>query len=99
MLRKHFNHAVNISRSTVVGNKTTFAVVATLVPCHIQPMSPVYQNGQWGRLQKEYLLLSGTEIRVGDKLTDQDGIAYEVLGAAHKAFRGKSHYQAHIRSK
>lgn len=96
-MRKHFTSTVSIARSTVTGNKTTFATVQSDVPCHIQPMGAVYENGQWGRLQKEYLLFSETEIKIGDKLTDQDSNEYEVFGQQKFTLRGRTHYECQLR--
>lgn len=97
MLENHFTKTVAISRKVVTGNKTTFAEVGSIL-CHIQPMSPTYQNGQWGRLQKENLMFSKDEVRIGDKLTATDGSKYEVFGVTKQDFRtGFRHYQAVIR--
>lgn len=97
MLEDHFTKNVTISRKVVTGNKTTFSVVSTIA-CHIQPMSPVYQNGQWGRIQKEHLMFSKGEVRIGDKLVDGDGNNYEVFGVTEQNFRiGFRHYQANLR--
>ena len=97
MLDDHYTSTVTISRKVVTGNKTTFASVGS-ISCHIQPMSPVYQNGQWGRLQKEYLMFSFGEVKIGDKLVDNSGNNYEVFGVVALNFRiGQRHYQAHLR--
>ncbi len=97
MLVDHYTSSVAISRKVVTGNKTTFTVVGTIA-CHIQPMSPVFTNGQWGRLQKEYLMFSNEEVRIGDKLVDNTGKAYEVFGATVHNFRvGQRHYESQLR--
>lgn len=93
MISDYFKTTMTVSRGVVTGNKTTFAVVAT-VQCHIQPVAPTFQNGQWGRTQKEYRMYSLDEMRIGDKLTDQNGDKYEVFGAMKHNFRiGFRHYQ------
>lgn len=94
---RHFTSTITIKRKTTTGNKTTFAEFSTGVPCHIQPVTATYENGQWGRLSKEYLLFSQTEILVGDKLTDQDGRDYEVFGSQKLTFRGRTHYECQLR--
>jgi hypothetical protein len=97
MLSDHFTSTVTISRKVVTGNKTTFAEVGD-ISCHIQPISPSYQNGQWGRLQKEYRLFSDSEVQIGDKLEASDGVKYEVFGAVSHRFRtGQRHYEAMLR--
>ena len=97
MLSDHFTTTVTISRKVVTGNKTTFAAVGD-ISCHIQPLAPTYQNGQWGRLQKEYRLFSDGELRIGDKLLASDGAKYEVFGVVAHRFRiGARHYEAMLR--
>jgi hypothetical protein len=98
MLDNHFTSTVTISRKVVTGNKTTFSALPDQISCHIQPLSPVYQNGEWGRLHKEYRMFSTEEVRIGDKLVDQDGTAYEVFGVVSYRFRiGRRHYEANLR--
>ncbi len=98
MLADHFRNRVTISRRVITGKKTTFEAVATNIPCHIQPMSPTYQNGQWGRLQKEYRLFTETPLEIGDKLEDESLNKYEVFGLQSFNFRtGQRHYEALIR--
>jgi hypothetical protein len=97
MLSDHYTSTVTISRKTVTGNKTTFAEAGSIA-CHIQPLSPTYQNGEWGRLQKEYRMFSDGEVRIGDKLVDNAGLHYEVFGVvAHKFRIGSRHYEANLR--
>lgn len=97
MLSDHYKDVVTISRKVVTGNKTTFAEVGDIA-CHIQPMSPTYSNGQWGRIQKEYLMFSNSEVLIGDKLEDSSGAKYEVFGAVKHRFRiGTRHYQSYIK--
>jgi hypothetical protein len=97
MLQDHYTTTMTISRPTVTGNKTTFAAVGDIL-CHIQPLSPTYQNGQWGRLQKEYRLFTDSEVLIGDKLTDSASKKYEVFGVEHFDFRiGRRHYEALVR--
>lgn len=98
MLEDHYTKRVTISRMVVTGNKKAPEVVVSDVPCHIQPMSAAYQNGQWGRLGKEYRLFTGTEVLIGDKLEDNDGNTYDVFGVQAFDFRiGQRHYEALIR--
>lgn len=94
---RHLTHTVSIARKTVSGNKRTFSTVSTGVRCHIQPQTGVFQNGQWGRVDKEFLLFSPTAIVIGDKLTDQDGKEYEVHGSQKLTFRGRTHYECQLR--
>lgn len=96
-MERHFTSTVSISRKTTTGNKTTFEEISTGVPCHIQPVTARFENGQWGRLHKEYLLFARTEIRVGDKLVDQAENEYEVFGAQALTFRGQTHYECQLR--
>lgn len=97
MLDDHFTSTATISRKVVTGNKTTYALFGN-ISCHIQPLAPVYSNGQWGRLQKEYLLMSNSEVKIGDKLVDNNGNAYEVFGVVSLNFRiGQRHYEANLR--
>lgn len=97
MLEDYFTTSLTISRKVVTGNKTTFSVAGSVL-CHIQPLSPSYQNGQWGRLQKEYLMFSVDEVRIGDKLADSSGNKYEVFALTDQKFRiGHRHYEAHLR--
>lgn len=97
MLEDYFTNTATISRKVVTGNKTTFSVVGS-IPCRIQPLSPVYQNGEWGRLAKEYLMFSTGEVRIGDKIVDEGGKTYEVFGSVKHSFRvGFRHYQANLR--
>lgn len=96
-MHQNFTHTVSISRKTTTGNKRAFSEVSTGVPCHIQPTTGVFENGQWGRVDKSFLLFSQTEIRIGDQLTDQDGKEYEVVGSQFLSFRGRSHYECQLR--
>jgi hypothetical protein len=97
MLEDHFTKTVTISRKVITGNKTTFSNVGS-IPCHIQPLSPTYQNGEWGRLGNDFLMFSTGQVLIGDKLADETGKKYEVFGVTSQDFRiGQRHYQAHIR--
>lgn len=95
---KHFTSAVTIARSTVTGNKTTYANVSTGVPCHIQPLGGELSMGEMGRYGKTHLMFSRTEVKVGDRLTDSAGKEYEVVGVEALRFRGQSHYEANLRA-
>lgn len=97
-MEKHFTSTVSIARSTVTGNKTTYATVATGVACHIQPATGELALGEMGRRGKSYLLFSRTEVRVGDRLTDNAGKEYEVVAAQALRFRGQAHYEADLRA-
>lgn len=97
MLEDNFTKSLTISRKVVTGNKTTFSVAGSIM-AHVQPLAPTYQNGQWGRLQKEYLMFSLGQVFIGDKLEDAEGAKYEVFGVTEQNFRiGFRHYQANIR--
>lgn len=97
MLNDHFRDTVTISRSVVAGNKTTYATVGEAFSCHIQPMDGSYTSGSMGRDQKAYKLFSTTEVRIGDRLLDQNGATYEAYGVMYHRFRGKKHYEAMLR--
>lgn len=97
MLESHYTSTLTLSRKSVAGNKTTFAQIGN-IQGHLQPLSPTYQNGQWGRLQKEYRLFTNAEVRIGDKLEDGDGAKYDIAGVVHYSFRtGSRHYEAIVR--
>ncbi|MBA4306994.1 MAG: hypothetical protein C0429_09695 [Sphingopyxis sp.] len=96
MLADHLRHTVTISRSTVTGNKTTYAVAGEIL-AHIQPIDDSFTTGQMGRSSKAYRLFSTSEVRIGDRLEDQDGEKYECTGVKHHTFRAKSHYEATLR--
>lgn len=97
MLTDHYTIIFTVSRKTVSGNKTTFSNVGT-INGHIQPLSPTFQGGQWGRLGKEYRIFTDSEVLIGDKLTDGDSKKYEVFGAEHFDFRiGARHYEVLVR--
>jgi len=86
-----------LSRSLVTGNKTTYNVASTIA-CHIQPLSTGYGIGQMGRDGKEYRLYSAAEVKIGDRIVDENSQTYEVTGAQFLKFRGRSHYQVDLRS-
>lgn len=96
-MERNYKHTVSIARKTTTGNKRAFAIVSTGVPCHIQPQTGVFENGQWGRVDKSFLLFSRTAILVGDKLTDQDAKEYEVVGSQELTFGGRTHYECQLR--
>ena len=68
-----------ISRSVVTGNKTTYAE-ATTIACHIQPLSYGFGIGQMGRDGKDYRMFSTSEVKIGDRIVDENDKAYEVTG-------------------
>lgn len=96
MLADHLRDTVTISRSTVTGNKTTYAEVGD-ISAHIQPIDDSFSTGQMGRSQKAYRLFSTSEVRIGDRLEDQNDAKYECTGVKHHTFRAKSHYEATLR--
>ena len=93
----NFKDTATISRSVVTGNKTTYAEVETIA-CHIQPVSDSYAPGQMGRDAKDFRLFSTGEVRIGDRIVDQNAKAYEVYGAKQHNFRGRKHYEASLRA-
>lgn len=97
MLADYFQHTVTVSRSVVTGNKTTYAQVGAAFASHIQPMSESYSQDSMGRGGKSFKMFSTSEVRIGDRIVDQDGIKYECYGIKHLTFRGKSHYEASLR--
>lgn len=96
MIADYFRESVTISRSTVTGNKTTYAVGATIA-AHIQPMTDAFAPAPMGRTAKTFRMFSQAEVLIGDRLVDQDGNKYEVYGAEKHKFRGKQHYQSSLR--
>lgn len=86
-----------ISRSTVTGNKTTYAVAVTIA-CHIQPLSAGFSTGQMGRDGKDYRMYSLAEVLIGDRIVDEDGEKYEVTGVQKLKYRARTHYQSDLRS-
>ena len=97
MLADHFKDTVTLSRSIVTGNKTTYSNVGSAFPCHIQPMDDNYTSSSMGRSQRSYRMFSTTEIRIGDRLVDQNAAKYEVYGVLFHRFRHKKHYEAMLR--
>lgn len=97
MISAHFRDTVTLSRSVVTGNKTTYATVGDAFACHIQPDTKAYATGEMARTQKAFKLFSTADVRIGDRLLDQNGAKYEVYGAAQYRFRGKTHYEAQLR--
>lgn len=97
MLTDHFRDTVTLSRSVVTGKKTTYSQVGTAFACHIQPMDDTYSTTSMGRSQKAFKMFSTTDVRIGDRLVDQNTIKYEVYGVMFHRFRGKRHYEAQLR--
>lgn len=95
-MQQHFTDTATVSRSVVTGNKTTYAEVASF-PCHIQPISDSYGQGQMGRDGKDFRMFSTDEVRIGDRITDQNDAKYEVKGALQHKFRSRRHYEATLR--
>lgn len=96
MLADHLRDTVTISRSTVTGNKTTYAEVGS-ISAHIQPLDDTFTTGQTGGSSKAYRLFSTSEVRIGDRIEDQNGAKYECSGIKRHTFRSKSHYEATLR--
>lgn len=98
MLTDHFTSTVQISRGTTTDRKKTFGVVAT-IQCHIQPVQDTLQEGNMNRTFHDFLMFSLAEVKIGDKLEDQAGKKYEVIGVAPMAFRGRfRHYESTLKS-
>lgn len=98
MLADHLRHTVTVSRSTVIGNKTTYAQVGGVFASHIQPLSDKYGQAEAGRIGKTFRMFSTSEVRIGDRISDQNTIKYECYGAVMHKFRGKTHYESLLRS-
>lgn len=96
-METHFTSTVTISRPVVTGNKTTYEEVGS-IPCHIQPVTDAYAQGQMGRDSKDLLMFSASEVRIGDRIVDQDDKKYEAYGVKHHQFRGRSHYETALRA-
>ena len=98
MLNSYYKDTISISRATVTGNKTTFTEVSNSIPAHIQSISPDLQSGDVGRTFKEHLCICNTEIKIGDKIVDQDSVKYECTGVTKENFRiGVRHYEAYLK--
>lgn len=93
----HYKHTVTLSRSTVSGRKTTYEDVGTF-PCHIQPITDAYQLASMGRDGKFFRMFSTSEVRISDRITDQDGEVYEVTGVNKLSFRSRVNYQSTLRA-
>ena len=96
-MRHLFRDTATISRSVVTGNKTSY-VEATSIPCHIQPVSDSYAQGAMGRDSKDFRMFSTGEVRIGDRIVDQNGTKYEVYGTKFHQFRSRQHYEASLRA-
>lgn len=96
-MRHLFQHTATISRSVVNGNKTTYSAVGSIA-CNIQPVSDAYAQGAMGRDSKDFRLFSTQEVRIGDRIVDQNDKRYEVYGVKFHQFRSRSHYEASLRS-
>lgn len=90
-------NTATIYRSSVTGNKTNYAAAETIA-CHIQPLSYGFNGGQAGRDGKDYRLFSTLPLEIGERIVDENGQKYEVTGVQRHKFRGRSHYQADMRS-
>ena len=97
MLTDHFRDTVTLARSVVTGKKTSYAPVGTVFACHIQLVDDAYASPSMGRSQRTYKAFSTTEIRIGDRLTDQNDAKYEVYGVLFHRFRHKRHYEVMLR--
>lgn len=94
MLTDYFKHTVALSRPTTVDRKKTYAVVASF-SAHIQPLADNFGEGVVNRTSQNFLMFSKTEVLIGDKLEDQNGKQYEVVGVATMEFRrGVRHYES-----
>lgn len=98
MISSHFRDTVTLKRSSVTGNKTTYATVGDPFACHIQPMTGQPTPGTMGRGERTFRMFSTDEVRIGDRLIDQNEIAYEVYGVELHRFRNKQHYEAELRA-
>lgn len=95
MLSNFYKDTIAISRPVVSGNKTTFSEVVNSIPAHIQAITPDFQGGQMGRTYKEHLCFCDTEIKIGDKIVDQNATKFECVGVTSENFRvGQRHYEA-----
>ena len=95
-MQKHFTDTAAVSRSVVTGNKTDYEEVGSFA-CHIQPINDSYGQGQMGRDGKDFRMFSTDEVRIGDRIVDQNGAKYEVKGALQHKFRARRHYEATLR--
>jgi len=95
-MQHNFRDTATISRSVVTGNKTAYEEVET-IPCHIQPVSDKYAQGQMGRDAKDFRMFSTGEVRIGDRIVDQNAKPYEVYGAKQHIWRRSKHYEASLR--
>ncbi|MEJ6011437.1 hypothetical protein [Novosphingobium aquae] len=82
----------------MTGNKTTYTQVGDAFAAHIQPLGDKYGQADMGRTGKTFRMFTLTEVRIGDRITDQTTTKYECYGLAKQKFRGKTHYEALLRS-
>jgi len=97
MLKDHYTFTVQVSRPTTTNRKKTFGVVAT-ISAHIQSVQDTLATGNIDRKYNDFLMFSTDEVRIGDKLEDQNGKKYEVIGTAVMNFRrGFRHYESTLK--
>jgi hypothetical protein len=99
MLNDFFKDTIQISRLSTVSRKKTQSVVATDVLAHIQPLQDTKNEGSIARTFNEFLMFTKTEVRIGDKLIDQNTKKYEVIGVGAMNFRvGLRHYESTLKA-
>lgn len=97
MLNAYFGNTVTLKRSSVTGNKTTYVTVGSPFACHIQPVEDEYTISTMGRSARTFLMFSLTEVRIGDRITDEATANYEAIGVKKHTFRTKTHYETMLR--
>lgn len=95
-MHHNFTDTATISRKVVTGNKTAYTETGSIA-CHIQPLTDSYSNGFMGRDGKDFRMFSTGEVRIGDRIVDQNARAYEVTGVSLMNFRARSFYQTTLR--
>lgn len=98
MLFNHFTDTVTIKRKSLTGRKTTFSNFAINVPCLIQRLSGEQLKGDRGKYNSDYHIFIENEVKIGDKLVDQNNKEYDVVGVTSVRFAGFIHYEADLLS-
>lgn len=98
MLVDHYRDTVTVNRRSVTDRKTTFAEVATVVPCHIQPVEANTNPGQAGRGERTFLIFTDYALQNGDHVVDSAAVTYEVSEVMVETWRGKQHVEASLRT-
>lgn len=89
-------HTVSIKRlGAGSGVQQTYSTAATGVSTLIQPLDPESQQAANLAFVNAYkaFMLFGTDVRVGDRLTDQDSRVYAVRGVRNRNYGSLTHIE------